>query len=102
MTEAEYLERFAAAYRMSGAGFETTMHVPCPFCAAPDNITYKVLEVAAALSDGATCEECGRSWRAIATLQGGNVRFEVVQTGGDDGPDFLPRMRRVVLDTEKG
>lgn len=82
---------------MSGFGLETTMHAPCPFCAAPDFAIFKILETQAVLSQEHTCAECGRSTRTIFSQLPGQVSFEIVQTGGVDPPDFMSGIRRVSL-----
>lgn len=91
-----YTARFHANQRMTGFGIDVTVHVPCPFCSAPDWIVMKVIDTKEAMKTGASCEECGRSARAIFHVdQPGNAEFEVVQTGGSDAPDWLPPIRRV-------
>ena len=79
-----------------GFGLDTAVVFPCAFCAAPGVIKAKVIEIERAMERGASCSACGRSWRAVFTLPGLGVKqFEIVQTGGDDPPDwFLPKMRR--------
>jgi hypothetical protein len=84
----EYNARFQASRRMSGYGLDTTVHLPCPFCAAPDWLVHRVIDTEAAMSEGATCQECGRSARAIINTQNGNKTFEIVQTGGFDPPPW--------------
>jgi hypothetical protein len=93
----EYLERFRANERLFGHGVETGVAIPCPFCAAPDFLRYKVLEVREALEIGATCQACGRSARAqFVDSLAPSISFEIVQTGGPDQPAWLrPQMRRV-------
>lgn len=93
----EYFKRFAANQRIEGYGITgVTMSLPCPFCAAADFITYKVIEVEAALKKGATCKECGRTAAAIFKRTPGEVAFNIVQTGGRDQPEWLvPKMPRI-------
>jgi hypothetical protein len=44
-----------------------------------------------------TCSECGRSGRSLVQRDASGVRFEFVQTGGDDPPEWLrPAPRRLV------
>jgi hypothetical protein len=93
MTKKEYEERFARNQLIFGSGFGTSVSLPCPFCAAPDNLKYRVIDSEAAMTRGAS-QECGRSWKAIFTAIDGGKQFEIVQTAGDDPPDFLPAMRR--------
>jgi hypothetical protein len=91
----EYLGRFRANERCFGYGLDVSMGMPCPFCAAPDFVVYRVVDVESAMNKGATCKECGRSARALFTHDGPSTSFEIVQTGGDDPPDWLtPKMRR--------
>jgi hypothetical protein len=81
---------------LTGRGYETTRHVPCPFCAAPDWMVFKVLETQESIVKGATCLECGRTARASLRRYEGGFELELVQTGGDDQPEWLePKMRRV-------
>jgi len=92
----EYLARFAANQHYFGFGLETGLSMPCPFCAAADFLASRILEVEQKLEVGATCRECARSAKAIFTREPGITRFEIVQTGGPDQPDWLlPKMRRV-------
>jgi len=93
---AEYLERFHANQKLSGYGLDVTVHLPCPFCAAPDFMVYKVIDSEAAMVDGSTCKECSRSAAMEFSVNTPSQKaFEVVQTGGDDQPDWLePKMRR--------
>lgn len=68
----------------------------CPFCAAPDWLTWEAPAVRKVMETGATCKECGRSCKAVFADAPGSVSFELVQTGGDDPPVYLvPKMRRV-------
>ena len=89
----EYLDRLKANAVITGFGLDTTMHMPCPFCAAPDFLVYGIFAAESALAKGAACGECGRSAKAIFLQEGPG---EVVQTGGPDAPEWLtPKMRRV-------
>lgn len=91
----EYLQRFSLNQRMSSFGLNTTMHMPCPFCAAPDFLVYRVVEVQEAMGKGAVCKECGRGAKAVFIGHKGGISFEIVQTSGPDQPDWLePKMRR--------
>lgn len=103
----EYLKRSKANQRLTGHFFETAMVLPCPFCAAPDFLEARIVDeafllgrereapMARALMAGRTCRECGRSAKAIVTHEGAGVRIEVVQSGGDPLPAWLPAIRRV-------
>jgi len=94
-TREDYDRLAKANQRIEGFGLDTTMHLPCPFCAAPDFMVYKVLEVQQRLEAGAGCRSCGRSLRAQFKPDQPGTVFEFVQTGGPDAPDYLPPIRRV-------
>jgi len=96
-TTEEYLERYYLNNTLTGLGIETTMHMPCPFCAAKDFMVYGILEAIKVMSAGATCQECQRSAKVIISGAPGQPRYiEVVQTGGQDQPEWIkPKMRRV-------
>lgn len=97
-----YVERFMANQRASGFGFDVTQHFPCPFCAAADWFVVKIADFAPPQEPGTyrspetTCGECGRSGQFVSTRDSnGGVTAEMVQTGGDDPPDWLqPAPRR--------
>jgi hypothetical protein len=93
----DFMERFHKGEKLTGYGIDNVhMTSPCPFCAAPDWMTWDVLDVRAAMTQGATCKECGRSAKAIFADAPGSISFELVQTGGNDPPDYLvPKIRRV-------
>src|SRR5215211_8739361 len=91
----QYNQRFKESHRLSGEGLGTVQHMPCPFCAAPDFVAFKILEMEPVMSKGATCGECGRSVKAIYTRTPETTTFELVQTGGDDPPNWVPRLRRI-------
>ena len=95
-SHAEYLERFHRNNRVEGFGMDVKCVVPCPFCAAADWMAWPILQVEEKMQEGATCQECKRSARAIFTYADGGKSFEIVQTGGPDQPEWLqPKMRRV-------
>jgi len=93
----EYLERFHTNQRVSGFGFGNVhIHMPCPFCAAPDFLVYEIMQTEEALKKDTACAECGRSSKSIFKRNASGVEFELVQTGGDDSSEWLtPKMRRV-------
>jgi hypothetical protein len=92
----EYTERFHANQKITGYGIDTTMHMPCPFCAAPEWMVYRIIDSETAMVEGAVCSECNRG--AAMEFQvntPSNKQFEVVQTAGEPQPDWLqPMMRR--------
>lgn len=95
-THDEYLKRFHQAEKIDGSGIGNVyVTVPCPFCAAPGWLRFEVLETEQAMQRDIKCKECGRSAKSIVDRRPEGVSFEVVQTGGDDPPSYLPPMRRV-------
>lgn len=97
MTMGAFNRRFHRNRSITGYGVDVKISMPCPFCAAADFMVYRLLEMRKAISQGATCKACGRSARAI--FHGNDdseLRFEIVQTGGPQQPEWLePKMRRL-------
>lgn len=93
----EFNARFFANQRIEGFGPDTTTHVPCFFCAAPNFMSWTIADPYTPMGAGAVCSECGRGAKMVFTPHDEGVSFEVVQTVGDDAPDWLPGppMRRV-------
>lgn len=63
----EYERLSTANLRYEGHGFDTTMVIPCPFCAAPDFHRVLIINSHEDLSREATCVHCGRSARMLIT-----------------------------------
>lgn len=66
-----------------------TVHLCCPFCAAPDFFVYpdsidRTVELNELLAKGATCKECERSAKVV--FDNGPKMF---QTGGSPPADYL-------------
>ena len=105
LTKEEYLERVNKNQKITGYGIDTTMHLPCPFCGAPDFTVYKVLEAQDAMKKESICSECKRGARAIFHNSHGGIEFEVVQTVGPD-PDVegivMPRRDTTTPSTSDG
>lgn len=95
MTKQEYEAKFAANQKITGYGVDVAMHMPCPACAEPDFVVYKILEIEEIMSKERVCTHCGVGMRAIFSHDNGGVSFEIVQTQGPDLPDYLPPIRRV-------
>lgn len=96
----EYDNAYKAHTVFEGFGLDTTMVVPCPFCAAPKFMRWSPvptspIAIEKVLEAGAICEKCGRGMRGITDTSGGDVRVEMVQTCGVDPAPYLPPMRRV-------
>lgn len=92
----EYQQMFTDNMRIDGGGLDTTVHAPCPFCAAPDFQVYKLLECKDVITNDHTCTECKRTARVEFSVDVPERQvFELVQVGGDDQPDWLtPPFRR--------
>jgi hypothetical protein len=87
----EYTERFAANQKISGYGADVTMHLPCPFCAAPDFMVYKIIEMEDVT--GGTCKACSRSMAMDQEVVGSTRSVRMFQTGGPAQPEWLsPQM----------
>lgn len=80
----EFNAKFEKNTSYSGRFLDTAMHMPCPFCAEPDFLVYKIIEVNEALKKGAVCTHCKRGMKALVSEQPGSVSFRIVQTVGDD------------------
>ncbi len=94
----EYERRFAKNHRVSGYGVGgTTVHMPCPFCAAADFIVHLVVESREAFERGGVCRDCGRGARAIYTDSpcGSKTAIRFVQTDGDPPSPWVQPMERV-------
>lgn len=96
MNRDEYDKKFYANQKISGQGIGNVfVHMPCPFCAEEDFVVYEVLQVEKALAKPIVCKHCQRGAKTVFTRDSSGVSFEIVQTSGEDPPDFLPPMRRV-------
>lgn len=72
-----------------GFGAETAQGLACPFCGAIGFMKLRVVAVEEDMQKPATCSECGRSARFdVERLGSGGVRFRIMQTGGDDVPEW--------------
>jgi len=95
MTKEEYELKFQQNYHLSGYGLDTTAHMPCPFCAEPDFMVYKIMEIQEEMRKEHICKACGRGTIGVITPVAGGAKMEIVQTQGDDPPDYVGKMRRV-------
>lgn len=81
---------------ITGYGMDVVTHSPCPFCGAKDWQEWPIISTEEAMAESSTCSECGRSARTVFTREFGSIEAELVQTGGDDPPEWHePKMRRV-------
>lgn len=98
----EYNTRTQRNYEVTGGGLETSNTFPCPFCAAPEWAKVKIVEFGPPLEPAGvyygpeyTCDECGRSGQfRFERGADGSAAVEIVQTGGEDPPDYLPAPTR--------
>lgn len=88
---AEYDANMQKNLRTGGEGFDTTMFVPCPFCAAPGWKIFKIVDSQNELPKESVCEFCKRGAKSIVAEGGKSI--EVVQTSGPAQPEWLPPMR---------
>jgi hypothetical protein len=82
--------RQARHYEVTGRFQDTTVHLPCFFCGAPDFLVHRLLDTDRAYNDGAVCKECGRGARIPVEHDGNVTSFTIVQTVGDPLPDWYP------------
>lgn len=99
MTDPASLDAFNDLFKantvIDGSGLQTSISVPCPFCAAPNFMRYLIMETKEALMQGATCAACGRSGHFEFTIDTPTQKqFHLVQTGGPPAPDYLPHIKR--------
>jgi hypothetical protein len=83
-------KKFNENTKYSGRYLETTLHMPCPFCAEPDFLVYKIIDVNEALTAGAVCKHCHRGLKGIFNRSANGLSMQLYQTEGDDPPAFLP------------
>ena len=94
-TMAEFERRYLENYEVTDYGIDAANHFPCPFCAAKDWYVVRIVDFAQT-SPSMTCAECGRSGQLLYSEQNGETRMEIVQTGGEDPPDWCyPPIRRI-------
>lgn len=92
----EYLARSHKNSRVEGHGLGNVwMHMPCPFCAAPDFLKYELQDMHAQIQKEHVCVECKRGMKAIVSIEtdGHSIRF--FQTVGADLEEWMLRMPRL-------
>lgn len=95
-TREEYDARFSAGHKITGRGLDNIeVHAPCPFCASPDWLVFNLIHIEEKSSVSTQCKECSRSAKMVYVHLGDTTTLEVVQTGGDSPPPYLPPARRV-------
>jgi len=94
--KAEYLRLFEQNTKIKGFGLNVSQEVPCPFCAAPGFMEYRIIDCEEMMSQEHVCKECGRGSKALFRVTLNTKSFEFVQTQGPDQPAWLlPSMRRI-------
>lgn len=98
-----YMLKFNENYKIEGFGLNVQVSYPCPACSSPDYLVAPILGTEAEMKKNHICGVCERSFTCIFHVNTPEeTRFEIVQTGGDNMPDYLPQMRRVDNDNEEG
>lgn len=91
----EYEVRSFQNTYVSGYGLSVKQHFACPFCGAKDWAEARILELVEEMSKPRRCSECGRS--AVIEFSSpspGATSFSILQTGGDDPPEWVPIRRK--------
>lgn len=92
-TKGDYESKLERHTRYTGFGLDTTAHMPCPFCAEPGFMEWKLIEVSDIIQKGAVCKFCERGMRALVVpLDGGGSRTTMYQTQGPDPSPWVPRL----------
>lgn len=85
-----YNHKFAKHQTVSGSGFSTATHFPCPFCAEPDWKIATIMEVEQVLSQNTVCQGCGRTARYVyQPVPAGGTLMTLVQTGASSPPVWM-------------
>ena len=95
-TKAEFDARYDENACIRGEGMETEISLPCPFCAAPDFVVFRMLDAEMIAKLEKVCSGCQRGvvLEVKPIKKNTGVRWEFVQTCGEDPPAYLPEMRR--------
>lgn len=92
-TREAYETAYMANVRITGGGASAATVFACPFCAAPDWNTIRIVFTHEDMSREVKCEVCGRSGAALHTYYSGGVETRYVQTGGPDADPWVPVTR---------
>lgn len=90
-TKEAYEAAYKANTRLSGSGLDTTVHYPCPFCAAPDWAATRILDMEKVLQEPHECAACGRTARLLIRRRAPitAITFQLVQVSGPDPAPYL-------------
>lgn len=87
--------KFQANTYFEPGGMETVVHLPCPFCGGMDFVTFPLADFEMIVKLESVCRDCERGCRLdIKPIAHNGVRWEFLQTQGEDPPAYLPEMRR--------
>jgi len=90
----EYAKKFHANQRITGYGLETTMHLPCPFCAEPDFRVYRVIDSEIAWKEPAVCKHCERGLELVIERTATGTTMQFFQSSGPEQPRWSNMPRR--------
>ena len=92
-TKEEFERLFHQNQNITGFGIETTMHMPCPFCAAADWNVFRVIDSQEALAKRSHCSTCKRTVQGNIVRTPNEVSFGMTLVEGDDPPSWSPMQR---------
>ena len=98
-TPADYERRYKENLRTVGHGNETANKFPCPFCAAPDWATIRIVDSQEELQKQRGCRECGRVGKFVMNVSPQSITMQFVQISGDDPPEYMGHIKRIGNDT---
>jgi hypothetical protein len=90
-TREEYDTAYRANTKVSGFGLGTSVHYPCPFCAAPDWVVTRILDMEQTFQRPHACSTCSRAARLVIKrpAPADAITFHLVQTAGPDPAPYL-------------
>lgn len=96
-TAEEYVEKHSRNENVTGYGLDTTIHLPCPFCAESDFVIAPIMQVQQALENENVCNKCGRGLKISYEFDESTstLKMEPLQTCGSEPAPYLPKFRRV-------
>jgi hypothetical protein len=94
--EERFRRLYAARFRITGEGPESTVHAPCPMCAFDSFMVYPIAGVDQMFNRDVTCAGCRRTLRLATADDGGELVVELVQVDGPAPPPWMPAPPRRV------
>ena len=89
LTHDVFTKKYEKNTRYSGQGLELKIHMPCPFCAEPDFVNFKLLEMREKMIRPHECQACGRAMKLRYEGNPSQLLITMIQTKGAPPPDFL-------------